>query len=105
MSVAKQQAENFLNACRASGFSFQIKSDSVLSIRKDFTPGDHTAFSYADMDAYGVLATAPLKGGSVWGTEGSNIGGAVGLKNGYYVLNKSGSGTRFMNALRKLGDI
>jgi hypothetical protein len=49
-----------------------------------------------------VLDLAPLKGGSVWGTDGGSIGGAVALQNGQFVMNKSGSGgVRFMRELRK----
>jgi hypothetical protein len=52
--------------------------------------------------AHDILDMAPLKGGSVWGTDGGSIGGHVGMKNGQYVLNKSGTGKRFTAAVQKL---
>lgn len=98
-----EQAIKFHQEAAKCGFHWEIVSDSVIRIRKRFSSGDKVAFCQADSEAYDVLSHAPLKGGSIWGTDGGSIGGHVGLTNGEYVLNKSGeSGKRFVAALRKL---
>lgn len=92
----------FVAAARAGGWSWSVRG-AVVTIAKSFTPGDRVAFSNADSEAYGILSLAPLSGGSVWGTDGGSVGGAVGLEGGYYRLNKSGStGKRFLSALAKV---
>jgi hypothetical protein len=101
MSKAKEQAEKFFKACREAGFTIHAGA-SIVSISKQFAAGDKDAFSSADMDAFSLLALAPMKGGSVWGTDGGSVGGYSGLMKGQYILNKSGSGTYFLNALRKI---
>ena len=102
MSFAKAQAEKFVAKAKELGWSWEASS-SVVKIFKKFTPGDKVAYTLADSEGYELLAMVPLKGGSIWGTEGSGIGGQVGLNNGYYKLNKSGeNGKRFVSALQKI---
>lgn len=99
---AQEQATKFIASCKEHGFDFIIASDSVIRITKEFTPGDKEAFTTCDMFAGSVLALAPLKGGSIWGTDGGSIGGMSALNSGKFVMNKSGeSGKRFIAALRK----
>lgn len=102
MSQAKQQAQEFVEACRRYGFSWEVASLSVVRISKRFTPGDKDAFTHCDMFACDVLSKAPLRGGSIWGTDGGSVGGYSGLTKGHFEMNKSGAGSRFMNALKKL---
>jgi hypothetical protein len=102
MTKAADQAKAFLLICNSNGFQLTRVTDSVVTIMKTFTPDDKDAFATADMMSGTVLDYAPLKGGSVWGTDGGSIGGAVGLQRGQYVLNKSGEGKRFTSALKKL---
>lgn len=98
-----QIAKEFVSLVKKYGWNIILKSNSVIAIHKTFTPGDKVAFSNADMEAYGLLGMLPLKGGSVWGTDGGSIGGQVGLNGGYYTLNKSGSnGTRLFAAIKKI---
>lgn len=96
----KTQAEvaAFIAACNQHGFNYEV-SNNVVRISKRFTPGDLAAFSDCDMIASRVLDLAPLRGGSVWGTDGGSVGGHVAVKNGHFVMNKSGSGARFLAAL------
>jgi hypothetical protein len=96
---AQIQVEAFINACLDNGFSWEIASPSILRIKKHFTPNDKNAYCECDMMGESVLSYAPLKGGSIWGTDGGSVGGHIGLTNGYYELNKSGEGKRFMLAL------
>lgn len=100
MSKAQEQVTKFLNACNQYGFSYEIASDHVIRIIKDFTPGDSEVFTMCDMYVGDVLALIPLRGGSIWGTDGNSVGGAIALKNGRFVMNKSGDGIRFIKALR-----
>lgn len=102
LTKAQEQALNFINKAKESGFTVVVKSDSCVAITKDFTPGDSDAFVECDMFYDSVLSCAPLKGGSVFGTDGGSVGGYVGLKNGRFVMNKTGSGVNFIKALRKL---
>jgi hypothetical protein len=95
-------AREFHDKCNAYGWTYSASGD-IVTIFKKFTPGDRDAYVECDMFAYGILSIAPLKGGSVWGTDGGSIGGYTGLNGGYYKLNKSGSGgKRFIAELAKL---
>lgn len=98
---AAEQAREFAEACRADGWSFHVKA-MVVTIEKHFAPHDASAYTDCDIMAGGILSLAPLKGGSVWGTDGGSVGGYAGLSGGYYRLNKSGNGKRFLAALEKL---
>jgi hypothetical protein len=101
MSQAMTKAKEFAATAAANGFGWAVRG-SVVTITKTFSPGDKQAFVEADMMAGSVLDKAPLKGGSVWGTDGGSVGGHVALRDGVFVLNKSGEGTRFINALKQL---
>lgn len=102
MSKAKVQAQEFVNKALEHGFRVVVASDSVVRITKSFAPNDADAFVQCDMFAGSVLAYAPLRGGSVWGTDGGSVGGMVALKSGEFVMNKSGSGSLFMKALKQI---
>lgn len=98
---ARTAAKSFLASAQQYGFAVVIKSDSIVAVTKRFAPGDLGAF--AECDCYGplLLAMVPLKGGSVWGTDGASVGGVAAVNAGCYTLNKSGqSGKRFVSALR-----
>lgn len=97
-----EQAKLFLNTCKRLGWIPTVKSSNVVCIAKSFAPGDTQAFVDCDAQAYDILGMAPLKGGSVWGTDGGSVGGYVAVRNGQYVLNKSGTGKRFTSALQKI---
>lgn len=96
----KTQAEvaAFIAACNQHGFTYEV-DECLVRISKRFTPGDLAAFTACDAAYYEVLRLAPLRGGSVWGTDGGSVGGHVAVKNGRFVMNKSGSGARFLAAL------
>jgi hypothetical protein len=96
-----EQAKLFLETCARLGWTPTVRG-SVISIAKAFNPGDTQAFVDCDAMAYDILDMAPLKGGSIWGTDGGSVGGYVAVKNGQYVLNKSGNGKRFISALQKI---
>lgn len=106
MSKASLQASAFLAAASRNGFSVQIKGSSVVCIERQFEPGDRNAYVACDMMGPDVLDLAPLRGGSVWGSDGASVGGMVALHSGRYSLNKSGNGSAFMRALAaKIGGV
>ncbi len=94
----------FLIACNEAGFTPGVKGAGIVYVTKAFAAGDKQAFCACDSDGPSLLALVPLKGGSVWGTDGGSIGGMSALTHGRYTLNKSGSsGARFVKALVKAG--
>lgn len=101
MTDPEKQARMFLDACKPYGFAIHT-NDHVVRIVRHFRPGDLDAFASLDCVAGGVLSLAPLRGGSVWGTDGGSVGGAVAVRNGRFEMSKSGTGIRFIRALRSL---
>jgi hypothetical protein len=95
--------QEFKAECEKYGWNINIKSDTVISISKSFTPGDMTELVKCDGEYYHLLSMVPLKGGSIWGTDCGGIGAMSALKSGLFVMNKSGnSGKRFIQALKKI---
>ena len=88
----------FIAACAKHGFAYEV-SNGIVRISKSFKPGDLDAFADCDAVASRILDLAPLRGGSVWGTDGGSVGGHAAVKSGYFRMNKSGSGARFLAAL------
>ena len=98
-----EQARAFADICKAYGWSYDASSDTVIRIFKKFTPGDLNAFTLCDSQYFSILCKAPMKGGSVWGTDGGGIGGMAAIRDGHFQMQKSGtSAKRFMKALRGL---
>ena len=102
MTKARQTAQAFLNAAKADGFTPVIKTSSVVAITKSFTPGDKDAFTDCDMTAPSLLDQLGARGGSVWGTDGGSVGGAIALNNGRFTLSVSGVPKRVTDALQKI---
>lgn len=102
MSASASTASAFLASAQAEGFTVTVKNPSVVAVTKHFTPGDKDAFTSCDMMAPGVLDKLGAKGGSMWGTDGGSVGGAVALQNGRFTLNVSGVPKRITKALSKL---
>jgi hypothetical protein len=98
---ARQTAESFLSAARADGWAFDVTGQTV-SIVRHFAPGDHAAFCDCDASAYGLLASLPGRGGSIWGTDGGSVGGHVALTHGRYELKRSCVAKRVAAALALL---
>lgn len=94
-------AIKFRDACQREGYTYSYRNE-VVTVNIKFTPNDREAYCKADSTAYSLIALVPASGGSIWGTTSDGIGGAVGMKGGYYTLNKSGVKKRFLAALVKL---
>jgi hypothetical protein len=102
MTKAKQTASTFLAAARAEGFFVTVKNPSVVCVHRTFRPGDSDAFVDCDMAAPGLLDKLGARGGSMWGTDGGSVGGAVALRSGRFALNVSGVPKRVTAALAKM---
>jgi len=103
ITQSSELATKFLSEVTKYGWIVERCSDQIVTISKTFAPGDLKAFAICDSEAFSLLTLVPLKGGSVWGTDGGSIGGYVAVQNGKYVLNKSGTnGVRFVKTLIKL---
>lgn len=101
--TAKEIAEDIASLCKAYGWEYSIHG-SILEISKEFTPGDNDALVTADMEYGSILEMLPTtRAGSTWGTDCGGIGAIGALKNGYFVMKKSGGSKRVLNALAKLG--
>lgn len=94
------QAREFATAATTDGWEYAVRGN-IITIKKHFTPGDMNAFQNCDMTAYRILSLAPLRGGSVWGTDGGSVGGHSAIKQGCYILNKSGKASRFLTELTR----
>jgi hypothetical protein len=76
----------------ADSYGLRITShDGIVTVSGSFTPGDSSAYITMESNARAILAKFRwTSSGSIWGTDSGSVGGAVGLKNGYVTMNKSG---------------
>jgi hypothetical protein len=95
------QAAQFVSRCSELGWKIESVSDSVVTITKRFRAGDRDALVECDMEYYSILSLAALRGGSIWGTDCGGVGAISALNNGVFRMNKSGTGKRFTEAVRK----
>lgn len=102
MTKSQQQAAQFLETAKRYGWNVERATGNVVTITKRFTPGDNEGLVECDMEYYSILSHAPLKGGSIWGTDCGGIGALSALKSGVFRINKSGNGKRFLDALSKM---
>lgn len=98
MNKTQTEVAAFVAACTNHGFDYEV-SNGIVRISKSFKPGDLNAFVDCDAVASHILDLAPLRGGSVWGTDSGSVGGHVAVKSGFFRMNKSGSGARFLAVL------
>lgn len=95
-------AQKILDAAKEKGFEVGVRGD-ILTISKDFTPGDADAFRKCDMTYFGVLCLLKRsRPGSDWGTDGGSVGGLSAIQNGLFVMNRSGGNKNVLRALSKL---
>jgi len=92
--------QEFIKKATEAGFSI-VAGDSIVSITKQFTPGDTKAFAECDGQYYWILRLVPVvkSRSSVWGTDGGSVGGYVAIKDGRFVMNKSGVKKAFIKEL------
>jgi hypothetical protein len=87
----KVAALEFLNACQRQGWTVRADEETrVVTITKHFAPGDNAAFVALDGEYYDLLSRLPARGGSMWGTDGSGVGGYSAILHGCFTMNLSG---------------
>jgi hypothetical protein len=91
-------AREFVAACRKAGWQVSSR-DSVVTIRKHFTANSREEFVSLDGEYYGLLSMVPARGGSMWGTDGSGVGGYSAMLHGCFEMNVSGVGERMIAAI------
>lgn len=97
------EVQAFVDACKEHGFTWEIVSPTILRVSGKCGVNNLDRFQNLDMHAANILRMVPLKGGSMWGTDGGSVGGASALRTGYYTLSRSGQGAkRFLAALAKV---
>lgn len=94
----KTAAANFAAAARNAGWTISSR-DNVVTITKHFTPGSREEFVQLDGEYYGILSLVKARGGSMWGTDGSGVGGYSAMLHGCFTMNVSGVSPAFIAAL------
>lgn len=97
-TAAAEIARTFVAQAREYGFSIRLRG-SIVTIAAQFTPGDGRAYAGFDMGS-GCLYGLP-KTGSIWGTDGASIGGAIGCDRGEFEMHASGVRARVIAAIAK----
>lgn len=97
-------AQEIADLCKKLGWKYDVRpGGDVLTITKEFTPGDRDEFVQADGEYYDILSLLPTSSsGSTWGTDGSGIGALSAIKNGLFRMNKSGGNKTVLKKLQKL---
>lgn len=100
MSKAKETAQKILDRASQSGWTVTVKG-SILEISKPIRTEED--FVKADSEYYWILGELPSTSpGSIWGTDGGGVGALSAMKNGLFVMKKSGGSKRVLNALAKM---
>lgn len=94
----KTAAANFAAAARNAGWMVTTR-DNVVTITKHFTPNSRDEFVKLDGEYYGILSLVRARGGSMWGTDGSGVGGYSAMLHGCFTMNISGVSPAFIAAL------
>lgn len=68
----KEQAVKFANKCKDYGWTWKARRN-IVEISKEIVKNSNDSFCTADMEYGTLLGLAPLKGGSVWGTDGGGL--------------------------------
>jgi hypothetical protein len=97
-TATKTAAAKFVAACRQDGWFISTR-ENVITITKHFTPGSRDEFVKLDGEYYGILSLVKARGGSMWGTDGSGVGGYSAMLHGCFTMNISGVSQAFIAAL------
>jgi len=102
MSIENFNAAEWLATVTSCGYHVRA-AGCVVTISRNFTPGDMSAFTDCDMVGPSFLDRLPTTSpGSTWGTDGGSVGGYSAVKHGCYTLNRSGISKRVVSQLAKL---
>ena len=94
----KTAAAQFASAARNAGWKISSR-ENVVTITKHFTAGSREEFVQIDGEYYGILSMVKARGGSMWGTDGSGVGGYSAILHGVFTMNVSGVSEAFIAAL------
>lgn len=97
-TLTKTAAANFAAAARNAGWKISSR-ENVVTITKHFTAGSREEFVQLDGEYYGILSLVKARGGSMWGTDGSGVGGYSAILHGVFTMNVSGVSPAFIAAL------
>jgi hypothetical protein len=100
-SAVSAAASEFLTFAHNAGWAVDFR-DQVVTITKYFTPNSREEFVALDQEYYSVLSMVKARGGSMWGTDGSGVGGYSAMLHGCFQMNVSGVDKRFIAALHTL---
>lgn len=101
MSKSTDTAKQVLSVARELGWAVSV-SRTVLTIEKRIALHDNDSFVQADMEYFSILELVPMTSpGSIWGTDGSGVGGVAAMSSGVFRMNKSGCSKRVLNAIAK----
>jgi hypothetical protein len=102
MSMSSEIAKQIADKCASLGWEYVVNGD-ILTIHKFFEPNNNSAFCKADSEYYFILSLLPrTKPGSDWGTDGSTVGSLSAIKNGHFIMKRSGGSSRVLKALAKI---
>jgi hypothetical protein len=96
-------ARKFVAAAREAGWKISSR-ENVVTITKALTKEGHSweasrrQFVELDGQWYGILSILPHKG-SIWGTDGSGVGGYSAMLHGLFTMNVSGVSDKTINAI------
>lgn len=91
-------AREFVAACRKAGWAITVR-ENMVTISKHFTPNSRQEFVELDGEYYGLLSMLKARGGSMWGTDGSGVGGYSAMLHGCFTMNVSGVSERMIAAV------
>jgi hypothetical protein len=94
----KTAAAKFAAAAREAGWKISSR-ENVVTITKHFTPNSREEFVKLDGEYYGILSLVAARGGSIWGTDGSGVGGYSAMLHGVFTMNISGVSPAFIAAI------
>jgi hypothetical protein len=96
-------AREFVNAARSAGWRISSR-ENIVTITKHFTPNSREEFVQLDGEYYGILSLVKTRGGSMWGTDGSGVGGYSAMTHGCFTMNVSRVGDQMIHAIYKAWD-
>jgi hypothetical protein len=98
--MSKEIALQIKDTATHLGWTIEI-SGNIIRISKPINSNDD--FNRADGEYYSILGLLPqTTPGSTWGTDGSGIGAISAMRNGLFMMHKSGGSKRVLGALAKI---
>jgi hypothetical protein len=100
MSDLDDRAARIREEAKEYGLSI-IAHDGIVTVTGSFKPGDVEAFRKMEENAVTILLHFKrVRPGTIWGTDSGSVGGSVALKDGRFILNKSGVERRLASRFR-----